>query len=187
MGRGCASAPRKAFHGLTALRRASGNTGALLPLSSRQLVSIMKSKLIYESDGQRTYAVVMAAGDEAMSCLEQFAGEVGLSAASLTAIGALRSAELAYFDWETKRYLPIPVEDQVEVASLIGDIAIGPDGKPAIHAHVVLGTRTGSAIAGHLKKANVRPTLEVIVTESPAHLCKRHDPASGLALIDPAT
>ncbi len=145
----------------------------------------MKSKLIHESDGQRTYAVVMSAGDEAMSCLERFAREAGLSAASLTAIGAFRSAELAYFDWETRRYLPIPVEDQVEVASLIGDVAIGPDGKAAIHAHVVLGTRSGAAIAGHLKKAEVRPTLEVIVTESPAYLRKRHDPASGLALIDP--
>ena len=147
----------------------------------------MKSKLIHESDGQRTYAVVMSAGDEAISCLERFAREVGLSAAGLTAIGAFRHAELAYFDWETKLYIPIPVDDQVEVASLIGDVAIGPDGKPAIHAHAVLGTRTGTAVAGHLKKAEVRPTLEVIVTESPAHLCKRHDPASGLALIDPGT
>lgn len=145
----------------------------------------MKSKLIHESDGQRTYAVVMVAGDEAMSCLERFAREAGLSAASLTAIGAFRSAELAYFDWDTKSYVSIPVDDQVEVASLIGDVAIGPDGKAAIHAHVVLGTRTGAAIAGHLRRAEVRPTLEVIVTESPAYLHKRHDPASGLALIDP--
>lgn len=145
----------------------------------------MKSKLIHESDGQRTYAVVMSAEDEAISCLERFARETGFSAASFTAIGAFRSAELAYFDWETKSYIPIPVEEQAEVASLIGDVATGPDGKAAIHAHAVLGTRTGAAIAGHLKKAIVRPTLEVIVTESPAHLCKRHDSASGLALIDP--
>jgi predicted DNA-binding protein with PD1-like motif len=149
------------------------------------LVSAVKSKLIHESDGQRTYVVVMSAGDEAISCLEQFAREVGLSAASLTAIGAFRSAELAYFDWEAKRYLPIPVDEQVEVASLIGDVAIGPDGKAAIHAHVVLGKRMGTAVAGHLKKADVRPTLEIVVTESPVHLRKRHDPASGLALIDP--
>jgi len=38
----------------------------------------MESKLIHESDGQRTYAVVMMAGDEAMSCLERFAREAGL-------------------------------------------------------------------------------------------------------------
>jgi predicted DNA-binding protein with PD1-like motif len=73
----------------------------------------------------------------------------------------------------------------VEVASLIGDVALSPDGKPALHAHVVLGRRNGSALAGHLGRAHVRPTLEVILTESPAHLRKRLDPESGLALIHP--
>lgn len=143
----------------------------------------MKSKLLHESAGQRTYAIVLAAGDDVMSSLKQFATNAGLSAASITAIGAFLRAELGYFDWETKEYRPIPVNEQVEVASLIGDIAIGPDGKSALHIHVVLGKRDGSAVAGHLVKAEVRPTLEVILTESPQHLRKRHDPESGLALI----
>lgn len=143
----------------------------------------MNRKLIHEAAGQRTYAVILSSGDEAVGCLKQIATEERLSAASLTAIGALRRAELAYFDWDTKRYLPIEVAEQVEVASLIGDIAAGPDGEIAIHIHVVLGKRDGSAIAGHLVSAEIRPTLEVILTESPAHLRKRHDPESGLALI----
>ena len=64
-----------------------------------------------------------------------------------------------------------------------GDIAIGPDGKPSVHAHAVLGRRDGTALAGHLQEAHVRPTLEIIVTESAAHLCKAEDTESGLALI----
>ena len=47
-------------------------------------------------------------------------------------------------------------------------------------------TRDGSAKAGHLGEARVRPTLEVIVTESPAHLRKVKDAETGLALIKPA-
>jgi hypothetical protein len=115
--------------------------------------------------------------------LKSFAAEAKLTAASFSAIGALQNAELGYFDWEQKRYLPIPVEGQVEVASLTGDIAQSPDGNPAIHIHVVLGKRDGSAVAGHLVRATVRPTLEIILVESPAHLRKRHDMESGLALI----
>jgi predicted DNA-binding protein with PD1-like motif len=92
-------------------------------------------------------------------------------------------AKLAYFDWETKQYQSIAVNEQVEVASLVGDIAIGPDGKPSVHVHAVLGRRDGSALAGHLEEGNVRPTLEIIVTETPAHLCKAKDSDSGLALI----
>ena len=144
----------------------------------------MKSKLIHETSGQRTFVIVLSTGDEVMSCLNNFAAEASLTAASLNAIGAFRSAELSYFDWEAKKYLPIPVDEQVEVASLTGDIASGEHGKPAIHIHAVLGTRDGRALAGHLSKAIVRPALEIILTESPAHLRKRHDAESGLSLID---
>jgi len=143
----------------------------------------MHSKLIHEVGGLRTFVVVMDAGDEAMKCLLDFAMARNISAAQISAVGAFQSAELSFFDWERKDYLPIPVNEQVEVASLAGNVAIGPDGKPVIHAHTVLGRKDGSARAGHLKQGHVRPTLEVIVTEVPAHLRKSKDAASGLALI----
>jgi predicted DNA-binding protein with PD1-like motif len=143
----------------------------------------MKSKLLHDADGKRTFAVVLQTDDEAMGCLRAFAEKERIGGAQVTAIGALRRARLAYFDWEAKAYQPIEVGEQVEVASLVGDIAIGPDGKPSVHVHAVLGRRDGSAMAGHLEEAHVRPTLEIIVTESPAHLCKAKDRESGLVLI----
>jgi len=51
---------------------------------------------------------------------------------------------------------------------------------------LLFGTRDGIAKAGHLGEAHVRPTLEVILTESPAHLRKVKDNETGLALIRPA-
>lgn len=145
----------------------------------------MRSKLLHEANGERTFAVILETGDEIVSSLDTFADENGLEAATFKAIGALSEATLAYFDWDRKEYLPIPVGEQVEVASLTGDIATGPDGKPAIHVHAVLGKRDGSAIAGHLKSGTVRPTLEIVITETPGHLRKRFDPSIGIALIDP--
>lgn len=146
----------------------------------------MQSKLLHQDEGQRTYAVIMQTGDEVMTTLKDFAARERLSAAQITAIGALSDVVLAYFDWQTKQYQHIPVREQVEVAALIGDVALGPDGKPAVHIHLVVGRRDGTAMAGHLAEAHVRPTLEVILTESPVHLRKKHDPESGLALIAPA-
>lgn len=146
----------------------------------------MQQRQIHNSRGQRTYAVVLESGEEVMECLGRFAAAEMVTAAQLTAIGALRDAVLMYFDWDKKDYLRIPVREQVEVASLIGDIAEGPDGKPSLHVHVVIGKRDGAAMAGHLAEAHVRPTLEVIVTENPAHLRKVKDQTSGLALIRPA-
>ena len=143
----------------------------------------MKTKLLHEADGQRTFAVILQTGDEAMACLKAFAERERIGGAQLTAIGALCGARLAYFDWESKQYRPIQVDEQVEVASLIGDVAVGPDGGPSVHVHAVLGRRDGTALAGHLEVARVRPTLEIIVTEMPAHLCKAKDEETGLALI----
>lgn len=145
----------------------------------------MKTKLIHQADGQKTFAVVLQTGDEAVSCLKTFAERERLNAAQITAIGALSHAVLGYFDWDEKKYHRIPVTEQAEIASFIGDIVLAEDGQPSLHAHVVLGRRDGTALAGHLFEAHVRPTLEIIVTESPEHLRKRHDPESGLALIDP--
>ena len=142
----------------------------------------MNAKLLTEK-GTRTWALVFDAGDEVKEGLERFAAEHGLTAARFTAIGALSDVVLGYFDWERKEYRRIPLEEQVEVLSLVGDVA-EQDGEPQVHAHLVVGRSTGEARGGHLLEAHVRPTLEVVLDEAPAHLRKRHDPDSGLALID---
>jgi uncharacterized protein len=143
----------------------------------------MRTKLLHEAHGKRTYALILATDDEAMQALKAFAEAERLGGAQITAIGALSRARLAYFDWASKTYQPIDVDEQVEVASLVGDIAIAPDGKPSVHVHAVLGKRDGTAVAGHLEEAHVRPTLEVIITEMPEHLSKVKDAETGLALI----
>jgi predicted DNA-binding protein with PD1-like motif len=115
--------------------------------------------------------------------LARFAEEHAIAAARFTAIGAFSRAMLGYFDWQRKDYERIPVHDQVEVLALVGDVALEA-GRPKIHAHVVLGRRDGSTCGGHLLEGHVRPTLEVMLEQSPAHLARTTDPASGLALID---
>ena len=143
----------------------------------------MKSKLIYQQAGERTFALVFEIDDDPIAGLLEFAGSQNLAASHFTGIGAFREATLAYFDWESKAFVEIPIREQVEVLTLAGDIAL-EEGRPKVHAHVVVGKRDGSAHGGHLKSARVRPTLEVILVESPAHLRRRMDPRTGLALID---
>ena len=143
----------------------------------------MKSKLLHESDGQKTYALVFETGDEVMSSLQAFARDNQLGGSHFTAIGAFQDATLGYFDWTKKDYKRIPVREQVEVVSLVGDVAEGERGEPQIHAHVVLGKSDGAALGGHLVEAHVRPTLEVTLIESPNHLRRKHDQETGLALI----
>jgi predicted DNA-binding protein with PD1-like motif len=131
----------------------------------------------------RRFAVIFETGDELFEGLGAFVKRVGVESASLTAIGALASVRLAWFDWEAKKYrVSVELEEQVELVSLVGDVAEN-DGKPEVHAHVVVARSTGDALGGHLRRAVVRPTCEVVITETEERLRKRVDPESGLPLI----
>lgn len=99
----------------------------------------MQSRLL--NDGpQKTYALILSTGEDVLPSITKFAKDHGLAGSELTAIGAFERVVLGYFDWERKDYKRIPVEEQVEVVS-------------------------------------------IVVTESPAHLVRRHDKETGLALI----
>ncbi|MBV9279167.1 MAG: DNA-binding protein [Chloroflexi bacterium] len=141
----------------------------------------MKSKLLSDGD-QKTFAVIFDTGDEVAAGLLDFARRHGIGDARFTAIGAFERAVLGYFAWQTREYKKMPIDEQVEVLALTGDVA-RHDGEPKVHAHVVVGKSDGTAHGGHLMEAYVRPTLEVMLVESPAHLRRAFDPESGLALI----
>ena len=140
----------------------------------------MKTKPLAGSE--KAFAVVLNTGDEVMPALLEFAKTKKCGASHFTGIGAFSRAVLGYFDWEKKDYARIPVDEQVEVLSLVGDIALEKD-EPEIHAHAVVGKRDGTTMGGHLLEATVRPTLEIVLEESPSPLRREYDPQSGLALI----
>jgi predicted DNA-binding protein with PD1-like motif len=141
----------------------------------------VKARLL--SAEEKAFILVFETGDEVMEGLLAFARENEITAGHFTAIGALSDVVLGYLDWEKKDYEQIPLPEQVEVLSLVGDVAVA-DGAPQVHAHVVVGKRDGTAHGGHLIEGHVRPTLEVVVHESPEHLRRKLDPRTGLWLID---
>lgn len=143
----------------------------------------MEAKLIHEQEGYRTIAVVFDKGDEFISRLTAFARKQNLTGSTFTAIGAFSHLTLQYFDRQKMDYKDIPVNQQVEVLSLVGNITLD-DGEPKVHAHVVVGDSEGATRGGHIKEAHVWPTLEVIVVEAPRHLQRKLDKDTGLALID---
>ena len=110
----------------------------------------MRSRRLDETDGLVTYALVFDTGDEVNETLLAFAREQKVDSAHFTGIGALTDVVLGYFQWDSKKYKRIPVREQVEVVSLVGNIARSPEGGPALHAHIVIGKSDGMAMGGHL-------------------------------------
>ena len=143
----------------------------------------MRSKLLYQEKGLKTYALVFDKDEEVYGPLLAFAGEHDLSAAQVTAIGAFSEVTLGFFDRQSRTYKQIPVHEQVEVLSFLGNISLR-QGAPALHAHVVVGKSDGTAHGGHFLKGKVWPTFEMIVFQTPQHLRRRQDEQTGLPLID---
>lgn len=176
---------------LASTRSAAAGSGVAPQAESRSSTSVkdpaplMKFKILNQSSQETTYAVIFGTGDEVFSGLTKFAREHHISAARITGIGAIQSATLGWFDPLRKTYRTVSIDRQSEVLSLLGDIALY-QGKPVVHAHMVVGFPDGTAHGGHLLQAYVRPTLEAIVTAYPRPLYKKFDPEKGLAVIDPS-
>ena len=143
----------------------------------------MQVKQLPELQGQKRLAVIFGTGEEMTRGLADLAKTRSIPGAYFTGIGALRAAMLGFFDVTLREYRRFGIDEQVEVLSLTGNIA-DEDGEPRIHAHIVVGRFNGATLGGHLLEAHVRPTLEVILIETPAALRRRFDPATGLALLD---
>ena len=146
----------------------------------------MITKLVSKPGETRVWIAILKQGEEAKASLLELAKKEKIANASFVALGAFEKAVVAYFDWPEKKYRDIPVDEQVEVITLVGDIAPDDGGRPSLHAHTVLGRKDGSVRGGHLQEGHVRPTLEITVTETPAHLKRHKHPELGVALIEPA-
>jgi uncharacterized protein len=153
-------------------------------VSSSTKEAAMKSQNIDAAGPLHTRVLVLDSGEEAFSSLQSFARDADITAASLTAIGSFERATVGWFDFSKKTYKEIAVDEQREVLSAIGDVALGDDGKASLHVHVVLGLSDGSTRGGHLLRGTVHPTLDVVLTETPAKLRRRKRADLGIALID---
>jgi len=154
------------------------------PVTNLHLAPGLKTRLVSEHpNGERTYAVIFAKGDEIMSGLTEFAVREKLAAGHFSAIGALEHARFGWFDRARKAFRDIPVNEPVEMISLIGDLGLA-NGAPAIHAHGAVAFPDGHVRGGHILEAVAWPTLELFFTAYPAPLVKERDEETNLFLFN---
>jgi len=144
----------------------------------------MKATVLEHSSGKRrTFFLVFDPGDTFLQPMIEFVRKHEIGGASFTGLGALSEATLAWFDPADGQYKPFHVGEQVECASMVGNISWMND-KPFIHAHCVLGKRDGTSLSGHVKDLKALPTLEITLIEHETRLVRRRRPDTGYALID---
>ena len=143
----------------------------------------MKIRQVDDQEGRRTFVMVCEVGDDPVESLTAAAKRFDLRAATLSGIGAFSAVTLGFFDHARRDYRRRVIREQVEVVSLLGNVALDR-GDPRVHVHVAVARSDGSSLGGHLLGGTVDPTLEVMIVESPRTLRRKTDPATGLALLD---
>lgn len=124
-------------------------------------------------------------GDDILESLENLVLEHNVRAGHLALIGAISGATLGYFDVHRREYLSFTISEDLEVTSCTGNIAYSEDGKPVVHAHMVVADEKGKSYSGHLMRGcKVSVTIEIILTVLDGELRRSIDSATGLNLLD---
>jgi uncharacterized protein len=146
----------------------------------------MRYRLLDEQPGHRVISVAMEVGDQAVAKLLELATELDLRASEITGVGGFHGAKLAFFDVDNGTFIENQFDEQFEVAAFVGNLT-REEGSDAqhLHAHVVLGLSDGTTRGGHLVEATVRPTLELMIHESPANVPRGTDSKTGWVVMKP--
>jgi len=126
----------------------------------------------------------MEPGEDVLETIEAVAAEFDVKSGHVSMIGAISGAKLGYFHLEANEYRDFTVDEDVEVVSCMGNISM-LNGKPMVHAHIIVSDEAGKCYGGHLMKGcKVSVTIELVITETTADLSRARDERTGLNLLD---
>lgn len=121
-------------------------------------------------------------GEEVIKLLQHFCQENRITSGSFHALGACGEIILSYYNLETKMYEDKTIKEDLEIASMVGNIAL-MNNEVIIHTHGVFGRQDLSTLGGHIKKLVVSATCEVTLTTFEKEFTRSYDEKTGLNLL----
>jgi len=129
-----------------------------------------------------TYILNFERGEELLSSLREFLEKENINAGYFTGLGAAGSLDVAYYNLETKKFDRHPIHEDVEILSLVGNIAILKEEK-IIHVHGTFGRKDLSTFGGHLFSLVVSGACEIHLTKLFGAMTREFDETTGLNLL----
>lgn len=121
-------------------------------------------------------------GEELVSSLLAFCREQSVESATLTGLGAADQLELAYYNLSTKTYERHQIQEEVEILSLVGNVAYLAE-EHVLHIHGVFGKRDLTTFGGHLFSLRVSGACEVHLASLSKRMTRAKDTTTGLNLL----
>ena len=127
------------------------------------------------------YVINIDNHQEVVGAIAAFCEEQGVRCGLIEGLGAVSSATLRFLDPATKKYVDRTFDEQMEIASLLGNIS-EKDGHVYLHLHVTLGRRDYSVVGGHLLCATINGACELAIKKLEGPVGRRFDEDTGLNL-----
>lgn len=128
-----------------------------------------------------TYIVRMDPGEEILTQVKELALAEHIRLASVQALGAVNDFTVGVFKTDEKKYYSNSFQGSYEIVSLTGTINT-MDGAFYCHLHMSAGDDRGRVVGGHLNRAVVSATCEMVVTVLPGTVDRAFSPEVGLNL-----
>lgn len=128
------------------------------------------------------YLIRLIKGEEILSTLTEFCTAHQITAGWISGIGAAEKITVGYYDLSQKEYIWKQFNDRHEIIPLSGNVSL-KENKVFMHLHVNFTDHELRSYGGHLKRAIVNPTLEVIVCKLTRPLIRFYNAETGLYLL----
>lgn len=128
------------------------------------------------------FVVRLDPGDEIVESLMHLAGQEGIHLASVSGMGAVNQITLGIFCPDTKQYKANIFRADFEIVSLTGNLTT-QNGRPYAHLHMAVGDISGRCYGGHLNRAVVSATAEIVVRCIDGTVEREPNPEIGLNLM----
>ncbi|MGC8849498.1 MAG: PPC domain-containing DNA-binding protein [Candidatus Bathyarchaeia archaeon] len=136
---------------------------------------------VYEAPAGRGIMANLDHGADLLASIRRVAEENDVRAGVFWIIGAVRRAAIGYYDQGERRYVEASLDEPLEIASCMGNIA-QYKGETLVHAHITLAGRDGRAFGGHLYEGTIIYAAELYLVELDLELEREYDETTGLNL-----
>ena len=131
----------------------------------------------------RTYIIRLEKNEDILDELTKFCEKENITSATLSGIGAVDTATLAFYNLESKEYEFRKFSEDYEVVSLTGNVSL-VENKPFLHIHCVISNNNFECFGGHLKEGAVGATLEINLTQIDLKIERFINQETGLKLLN---
>lgn len=122
-------------------------------------------------------------GEEVIASLSDIAEREGVTFAEVSGIGAADDIAVSVYDVKAQKYFDNEFREPMEITSLSGTVT-EMNGAPYIHIHATAGRADGTVIGGHLKRAVISATCELVLHTVYGRVPRFYDERTGLNLME---